>query len=449
MPAHVPTNPTGVVSTNGANLSFLSALQIQDRSFTPTLVEKYGDQMYTFLLDVFGKKVKTENETFYHYEKRRLLQPVQVASVTGGTTGATATVTFASGSHFNSGTQSPVRVGEVYMIAASGILGRVLTVNKGTASAHTATIAPLLSTQAFNPGANDWLLPQGQYLAGERSSKGDSIQPITDKVTNTVTEIREDYQITDKALMEKVEWQDPYTKQNYYRRLGTGDAEKRFLLTQELLTVFAEATTNTNVSSISKGTKGMLRQITDNGSDLSYTAASMAIADFQQVTRTLTFNGAAAELHHLADVYQYQEIQRLLFSTYPNGAIMWGSVGGSADAAAKYGFQSLAIDGFTFHFKKYAAFSPEWVWGVTPASTPNYRNYGVIIPQGFSTVVGQGSLPTISLRYMSVDNQEMAAWETGGLAPQNKTDVAELWNHMIAYRGVQVAAANQCVIFQA
>jgi len=445
MPAHVPNQPTNVGLSTGTNLAFLTALQIQDRSFIPTLVEKYGPEMYAFVLNMLGKKLKVENESFYHYEKRRLLAPVQVASVSGGTTGATAAVTIASGSHYDSGSKSPIRVGEVYMISASGILGKVLSVNKATASGHVANIAPLKSTQAFNPAANDFLLPQGRWLEGEGSDAQDGLSPITDKVTNTVTEIREDYRITDKAMMEKVEWQDPYTKQNYYRRLATGEAEKRFLLTGELLTVFGSNVTNTNIAS--KGTKGMLDQITTNGSDLSYTAASLAIADFQALTRTLTFNGAGSELHHLADVYQYQEIIKLLFTTYPNGAIQWGSVGGSADVAAKYGFQSLSIDGFTFHFKKYAPFSPEWVWGVAPASTPNYRNYGVIIPQGFSTVPGNANLPTICLRYQSVDGQEISAWETGGFAQGgNKTRVAEVWNHMVAYYGVQVAAANQCVI---
>lgn len=445
MAAHVPTQPTGVALSTGTNLSFLSGLQIQDRSFYPDLIEKYGTELYAFFLGITGKKVRTENETFYHYEKRRLMQPVQVASVTGGTAGATAAVTIAAGSHYDSGSKSPIRVGEVYMISASGILGKVLSVNKASAGAHVANIAPVKSAQAFNPAANDWLLPQGRYLEGENSSDQDGISPIVDKVTNTVTEVREDYRITDKALMEKVEWVDPYTKQNYYRRLATGDAEKRFLLTAELLTVFSDDVTNSNITS--KGTKGMLAQITSGGSDLSYTANSMAIADFQTMTRTLTFNGAAPELHHLADVYQYQEIQKLLFTTYPNGAIMWGSVGGSKEAAAAYGFQSLAIDGFTFHFKKYAPFSPEWVWGVAPASTPNYRNFGVVIPQGFSTVVGNNNLPTICLRYQSVNGQEVMAWETGAFADSNKTAAAEVKNHLLAYYGVQVTAANQCVIF--
>lgn len=445
MAAHVPAQPAVVSAT--ANKAFVSALGL-DRSFSKELVEKYGNELYTFVLDMLGKKTKTENETFYHYEGRRRMAAAQVASITGGgSAGVDCVATISAGSHYDSGKKSPGRIGEVVMISASGILGKITAIG-GADSAHTYTIKPLKATDTFAPGANDWLLFQGAQHVGEGSSKITSMQRIVDKISNTVTEIREDYRITDKAAMEKIEWS--LNGQQYYKYVGTQDAEKRFLNNRELLTVFSDVVTNTGITSNgTSGTKGMITQIASGGSDFSYAAGSAAITDFQKIGRELTFNGANSEIHFLQDIYQNQELMRLLFATYPNGAIQWGSVGGSGEVAAKYGFTSLTIDGFTYHFKKYAPFSPEWLYGVAPAATPNYRNYGVAIPQGFANTPMGKKVPTIALRYMEFAGKEINAWDTGGLAESNKTDVMELNNHFVGYYGVEVGAANQCVIFQA
>lgn len=450
MAAHVPTQPTQVFVSGGANRAFISNLNFIDRTFTNKLIEKYGAQSYTMILDAIGKKIKTDNRDFYHFESRKRHAAVQIASFTPATptAGQAVVVTISAGSHSDSGTKSPGRLGEKYMLSATGLMGTVTAKNTSVANAHTITITPSKSTDIFQPSNSDWLLALGLHDVGEASDAQETFNPLVDKISNTTTEIREDYLITDRAAMEKIEWADPRTGITNYRYYGTSEAEKRFLNNREFLTVFGDVVTNAPMTTAgSVGTKGMLTQIVAGGSDLGYTANSLAISHFQSMTRELTFNGASSEIHMLSDVYQFQEINKLLFTTYQSGAVIWDSVGGSRDAAARYGFSSLAIDGFSFHFKKYAPFSPEWVYGVYPAATPNYRNYGVAIPQGFSNVVGQSSLPTISLRYQPCANgQEVNAYEMGGLAEMNKTAKQELRNVAIGYYGVQVAAANQCVI---
>jgi hypothetical protein len=196
------------------------------------------------------------------------------------------------------------------------------------------------------------------------------------------------------------------------------------------------------------GTTGVIPQVQAGGSTLTYTAGSLnAITDVQAVTRDLQFNGAASEVHWLCDVYQHQELQSKLFTQYNQGAILWGSAGGSNEVAAKLGFSSYYIDGFNFHFKKYDNFQPEKIYGVAPA-TYKYKNYGLIIPQGFGNdPVSMQSTPTISLRYQEVPGKgEIHAYETGGLAGTPTSNKQDLHNVIIGHYGVQVAAANQCVI---
>jgi hypothetical protein len=249
--------------------------------------------------------------------------------------------------------------------------------------------------------------------------------------------------------MERLEVE--YDGQRYYRYAGSKEAEKMFLNHREKMLLFSRTVNNSNITTNGTvGTKGMLQQIVSGGSTLSYTAGSIDILKFQEVGRELTYNGASSEIHALQDIYQFDEVQRLLFAQYSGGGILWDSVGGSRDAAARYGFTSLAIGGFSYHFKKYSGFTPEHEYGVQPATAPAYRNYGLFIPQGFSNVVGNGSLPTIALRYQECPSGgEVNAYVSGGAAEDNKTGKQEIIHTAVGYYGVQVAAANHCVILDA
>lgn len=449
MAAHQPTIPSSVSIAGGTKLAFLSSLQVQDRSFLKDLLEVYGPESYLYLMELLGKKSKVENETFYHYQRKgKRFIAVQVASKTGGASaGVDCVVTIASGSHQNSGAESPLRVGEVVEISASGIMGKITAIDKSVASAHTATIKPLRTAETFGPANNDYLLFKGLQDVGEASSAFESQQSGSTKISNTVTQIREDYKITDKAAMEALEWE--VDGQKYYKYKGTKDAEIYFLNSVEDKLVFGVDVTNTGITvNGTNGSKGLVTQITAGGSDLGYTAGSLAITDFQSITRQLTFNGAAAEIHHLTDIYQYQEIMRSLFALYPQGAVLWDSVGGSEEAAAKYGFKSLNIEGFNFHWKKYAPFSPEWKYGVTPGTASNYKNYGLVIPVGGMRDPESGNtVSTFDICYQDIPNAgEINAYEWGGLARQNKNGDQVLYNTFITHKGLRLRAANQCVI---
>jgi hypothetical protein len=447
---HEASQPT--VISGGANRAFVSGLNIFDRSYSDKLVQKYGNEKYSQVLEMLGLKVKTENRDFYHYERRRRHASVKVASLSGGgSPGVNALVTVSSENHYDSGSKSPGRLGEVVQAGVTGILGKITAINVTTPNAHVYTIAPLRSTERFNPGAGDFLFFHGLQHIGEASTAQTAMQPLVDKITNSITEIREDYDITDKAAMEKIEWRDPDSGMTYYKYYGTSEAEARWLNNRELLAMFSVDVTNTGITSNGTvGTKGILDQVRAAGATLQYTPGSLAIFDWQRVSREMDFNGASAEAHVLSDTFQNQELNRSLFSAFDDGAVLWGSAGGSKEVAAKLGFSSFAIDGVTFHFKKYYGFTPEKMYGVAPTLTTAYRNYGLIIPQGYGTdPMTAQKLPTICLRYQEIKpGMEMNVYEYGGLAETNKTPEQKLSNVIVGHYGVQVQAANQCVIFQ-
>ena len=441
--------PSGFVNPGaGLTRGIVSDLSILKPQYYPKFINKYGAENYTMLLEMLGFKGQVKSQVIRHWENLgKLHQAVQVqANVTGATNGSAVTFTLTSGSHYDSGTKSPIRVGEVVEIASTGIQGKVVSVDKTSSGAHTATVRPLKSTQQFESAAvdgrldaNEWILFRGQAAVGEASSKGDAMIPRVEEVLNYVSEIREDWRVTDRAMIEEIWFGDNYS----YK--GLEDAVKRYMNNKEFTLMFGNDITNTNASATSKNTIGLLNQIENRGTGVSYTAGGLDRAKLHEITRVLDFNGGAVENHLLADVFLRQELDDELFDLYDAGAILWGTVGGNKEAAAMYGFGSITMDGYTFHIKKYLPFSPEAVYGATPTDH-QYKNYGIVVPmsQGRDPQTGE-RYNSIEITYNNVNGKDLHIWETGAFAKSPTNDIAELNVHHLCYAGMRVFGANRFV----
>jgi hypothetical protein len=457
-----PSYSQGAISSSQANRTLLNDLNIFDRSFEKNLVRKYGAENYAIVQMALGNSVveaKSDNRQFYHYEKRGLHQAVQVkAAVTAPSAGADVTVSIGNtsasaysndASYYSSTT--PLRVGEVVRIMSSGIEGQVKSITK-TSYPHTAVITPLKTSQAFTSAGSanllvsDYLLLRGAVNIGEASTVLDGMSPILDRVTNTTTEHRDDFTITDRASIEKNEV-DFGNGNYYYYYLAQDDMNRRYM--NNAFFKIMEGVSVNNLSNGTVGTLGVIPQVEANGTTIQYTSGSMAISDLHTVTRSLNFYGGTGEYHFLQDIYQKQEVADLLFGKYNNGAISYGSVGGSQEAAVSYGFNSFMIDGYTFHFFLNNMFSPEAVYHINPGSiTPEKRNYAILIPQKINSDAKTGKqFPSFQIIFQEVDGQRILTTETGMLAPQNKTTTANKTISMLSFPGVRVFAANQYCIF--
>jgi len=452
-------SPSGIASS-ATNRTLLNNLNIFDRSFEKNLVRIYGAENYAIVQMALGNSVmeaKSDNRSFYHYEKRGLHQSVtNNAAVVAPAAGAAVTVTLGTGSYYSSGTQSPIRVGEVVRVMTSGIEGQVTAINKGTANAHTATILPVVSTQAFvsagsaNLLAGEFLLLRGAVNIGEASTVLDGISPLLDRITNTTTEHRDDYTITDRADIEKNEV-DFGNGNFYYYYLAMDDMNKRYMNQAWFKMLEGVAIDNLGSYGGSVGTTGVIPRVAAAGSTIQYTASTgPTLANIHTLTRTLNFYGGAGEYHWLQDIYQRQAVNDLLFGSYNNGAIRYASVGGNEEASVSYGFNSFSIDGYTFHFFLNNGFSPEAVYQINPGSqVPDKRNYGLLIPQKINNDAKTGKqFPSFQVVFQEVNGQRVLTTETGMLAPSNKTTTAQKTISMLSYPGVRTFAANQYAIFQ-
>jgi hypothetical protein len=468
MPNSFPAYSQGAISSSATNRALLNDLNIFDRSFEKNLVRKYGAENYAIVQMALGNSVteaKSDNRLFYHYEKRGLHQAVSVkAAVVAPVAGADVTVTIGSSSastfandpsYYSS--SLPLRPGEVVRIMTSGIEGQVVSVSTGSYPL-TAVIRPLVSTQAFTSAGSanllvsDFLMLRGAVNIGEGSTVLNGMSPILDKITNTTTEHRDDFTITDRASIEKNEV-DFGNGNFYYYYLAQDDMNRRYM--NNAFFKIMEGVAVDNITG-TVGTTGVIPRVAAGGSTIQYTSGQFGgvsgtdMSNMQTITRSLNFYGGSGEYHFLQDIYQRQEVNNLLFGKYNNGAISYGSVGGSQEAAASYGFSSFMIDGYTFHFFLNNMFSPEAVYHINPgALTPEKRNYGVLIPQKINSDAKTGKqFPSFQIVFQEVNGQRILTTETGMLAPQNKTTTANKTLSMLSFPGVRVFAANQYAIVE-
>lgn len=429
----MPVLQPGGVSTS-INRQFVSDLSILKPQYYPQFIEKYGAQNYAQLLEALGMKATVPSKKFGHFESRgKLHDNVKVLSFTGGASaGATATVTIDPASINNS--KSPIRVGEVLENAKNGKQYKVTSV---TTYPNIFVMSPFDSTELINATlvAADFLLFRGISEAGEASTKFDSLTGLIEEKTFYTTEIREDFTITDRAKIEEL-WFE-VNGQPYYTYKGLDEAVRRFMNNKEFKLMFGKPQGAT-------GTSGLIPQV-EAGGQVTTWGNTFDIDDFHNLARLADFNGGAQEYHFLMDSYLRSAVDDALFAKYQNGSIVWASVGGSSEVAVKYGFDSLKIDGTTFHLKKYLPFNAEAVYGQTIGTAGYYARTGLLIPvkDGRDAQTGD-KVPSLRIVYNEVEpGKELKVWETGALAKVPTSDKMELNVHHMAYCGIQLFAVNQ------
>lgn len=454
-----------VISLPAANYELISDLNLLAPHYWKYFVQKYGDQNYTTWLSTWAGMESVEGREFFHFESlgKRMAAVTNKTAVNAPAAGATVTVAIATDDHWDSGTKSPIRVGETVALASNGIEGKVLTVNKTVDSAHTMTVRPLRADQAFASAGSANLLV-GEIIklrsnteAGEASSNIDPQMPIDERITNTTTEIRDDWTATDRAEMEAIFYD--YTddgsfgsagiargKQGAYTYRGLVEANKRYLNNVDLKLFFGGIQTNTGLNAGTVGTKGLVPEIVSRGTAVTYSLGSLNLGAIQAITAQMDVQGNPVMNQWLMDIFQRQEIDNTLFAQYPAGAFVWGQGTASQEASVGYGFQNFNIDGYMLQLKKQNIFNTEVLYGKTP-NVDQYRNFGIIIPQG--TVGNRGKrIPNVTVMYQEpmgggTISNGVKVWEYGGASPAANSATMIDTVSMICYKAIRASGLNQ------
>ena len=409
---------------------------------------------------------------FRSENRGKLITGVQADTGVAAAAGATITLTLAAGFHYNSGTQSPLRVGETVRVASTNVEGEILTVNSAVPNAFTFTVRPKISTQSLaSAGSGDFLASDvlifgGIMDAGEASSTNAPMIQLDEKYTNSITEMRETFSATDLAEMTEVYYTGGFSGDvpaggaqagtSLFTLKGLVKSNIRFKDDVEMKLMRGNIVNNSGLTTTtSVGSEGIIPKVLADGETVGYTPGNLDIAKIHEITRIMDVNGSVSENLWLQDIYQNQNFSDGLFAAYPAGAWVWGNNEKSEEAAINYGCKSISIDGYHFKVKKYRPFNTEFLSGVTP-TTDFFRNFGMICPQGETRDAKDASklYKNITIMYQNPPKggtvgNGIRVWQWGGASQNPTTGTMNDNVEMITYRGSRVAAANQFVIVQA
>jgi len=397
---------------------------------------------------------------------------VQSAGNVAAAAGATITLTLAAADHFNSGTESPLRVGETVRVASTNVEGQIIAINTTTPGAFTFNVRPKISTQALNSAGSgnylstDVLLFGGDMDAGEAS---DSINPLIhldEKYENNITEMRESWSATDLAEMTEVFYNSGASGNemaggaqagtSYFTYKGLVKSNQRFINNVEFKLMRGNIVNNSGLTTTSSvGSEGIIPKVLADGETIGYTPGTLDIAKLHEITRVMDVNGCANENVWLQDIFQRQNFSDGLFKEFPAGAYVWGSNEKSEQAAINYGVETLRIDGYMFKVKKYKQFNTEMTTGITPVND-YFRNFGMICPQGETRDAKDvtKAYKNITVMYQQppkggTTGNGIRVWQWGGGSQNPSTGSMVDHVETITYRGTRVCAANQFIIVQA
>ncbi len=466
--------PGNISLSGGVTRQLVSDLQLLTPQYYKNYVEKYGSEDFTWWLATYAGMEQVQNRDYFWFENRgKLISGVKAAGNVAAAAGATITLTLATDFHYNSGTQSPLRVGETVRVASTNVEGEILSVNSTVPNAFTFTVRPKISTQSLASAggggsflSTDVLIFGGIMDAGEASGTNASMIQLDEKYTNSITEMRETFSATDLAEMTEVYYTGGFSGDvpaggaqagtSLFTLKGLVKSNIRFKDDVEMKLMRGNIVNNSGLTtSSSVGSEGIIPKVLADGETVGYTPGNLDIAKIHEITRIMDVNGCVSENLWLQDIYQNQNFSDGLFAAFPAGAWVWGTNEKSEEAAINYGCKSIAIDGYHFKVKKYRPFNTEYLTGVTPA-TDQFRNFGMICPQGETRDSKDASKVYKNITIMSQNpprggtiGNGIRVWQWGGASMNPTTGTMNDNVEMITYRGTRVAAANQFVIVQA
>lgn len=453
--------PGSVAYPSGITTAVFNDLNFVIPDYIPGLIAKYGNSSYMLAMEILGntnvEQVNTTTNTFSHFEKGRIYgSGLVAANVTSSVAGAAINITLKSPESYNNGatgTQSPFLLNQTVKIRSNGRKFKVTNITR-TTGAFVIEATPLgnytliTGTSGTTLNAGEGLETFGNQLAGQSSDSQGTQQQKLYRYDNTATVLRASVKASDLAGMNKT--QIDFGGGNFYEPYLAVKA----MNTQMMMNIedaVMEGVPYSNISDTT-GTVGILPDVQARGSEVDYITGSFAIGDFQNLTNVLDANGGPREYHFLQDLLQRQDINNLLFGAYRNGAISYGSVGMSQEAAVSYGFKGFSTDTFDFHFHRYKGFTAQAVFGYTPTQGDYRANFGFAVPQGV-TVDAKDSETRPYMQFVYQQNPDIPAgqriysWELG-YTKATKTSAAENKYEQISYVGSRVTAAEQFAILK-
>ena len=397
----------------------------------PTL----GRDSYIMKAEASGASKYTPNAKFRQWEDANKPQPAfQVKEAVNGAAGTAITVTLTAASHLAAGKLSPIAEGFFFVDDSTGIEYEVRSVNKTTAGAHTASIAPTVAADVPSVTTDSFFKLVGRPAKDEDSDIMDGYYRSYGEIERQLTIIRTDKTYSDLSKFEVLK----YGGQSFYNLdIDNLDSDHIFATEHEMM--FGRVRDNVqSAGNRNVAHQGMLTQIQASGYDLtSYSTINPSF--WQDIARANDADGWTNEYDILADsefYFAYQDyLQNYVGS---NGSVVYGKFDENQNELnLSFNFGSVNIYDVKYNVKKYAYFNSSRTHGADPG-TGYLAGSAVFIPQGTFVHPDVGRLRYFTVRYMSDrDGGSRVFYDTdGALFGKNTHRRAEV--SLTSYKGLEM-----------
>ena len=444
----------------------IGTLLDQNKDFViPQLVETYGDQGITGMLKLTGaiNAGGTSDEVRYHEVGRRH-RTVSVTA-TGSKSGDQTTIAFAA----DSTDSIPFGANDVLMDSADG--RRYIVISIDTTDPGTADAAVVASLDGEDAVANatstrNWVVLGNLYGQGQEQPSHFTDSDIV-KRQNPFMIVKDRYQVNGSQAT-NIGWVDTGGGEYRWFMYGEQEARKRFEDRREMMMLFAETgsatdiTTNSGSHSVNAmveqgtGSEGYISAVENRGIVVSNANANPldSFAEFDDIILELDKNGATSEYAMYLNRKQDLAIDDMLASGISTGvtaglAGQFGAFNNDADMAVKLGFKSFTRGGYTFHKHDWKLLNDPTLLGAS-----NYLQ-GAMVPMSQVADARTGvKAPALAMYYKEANgyNREMEHWVTGGgvLGHTNNGDAGRdvATFHYRSEIALVTRAANQHVIIK-
>jgi len=476
IPSGMLIKPSSVqVATNENYVSALTATagQFRQRDVSEKLVKRYGEQGITGLMELMGSKAPTSNTTFEHYEETFVHHSItaQFSSASANNT-AEVTLTLQSNSYnedfIGTDDYSAVRPGDI-LRDKDGDMWYVISSQMPSASTRTVKVHSIDGANQAKSGTGD---DYEFVIIGNAHPEGgiqpDGLSPLIYEYSNKCMILKESFEVTGSEATNivyvKVDNEKMGSGYVWYLK-GEADTYKRFLDYSEIMMMLGEDITNATLEGVNttfesgtaqsnaglRGTQGLLPWIESNGQSMDLGSASITMADFDAMIKSLDKYRGAKEYAMYSGINLSLDIDDLLAAqgAYAAGGANYGAFQNNKNMALNLGFNSFTRGGYTFHKKTYDLFNHPRLLGATGF---NYNGYGVMIPMDMQKDAKSGdSIPSLRIRYKAANgySRDMEHWLTGSAVLANKTNTQDvLQSHYRCERGFEGFAANRYMLIK-
>jgi hypothetical protein len=419
------------MATGAGNIdrTFLSTVSftntLEQREILKDVLDIYDEEASMLdILDWTGKAKATAQTEYFTVQNNFLYATATVkTTTTAGSAGASASIVCTGA------TSVKPLVGEL-MLFANGVIGYVSAVDSATD--FTITVKPVNSADIIPAVSSSSKLAFMSNAYAEGTSSNQMRKSDLVKRSNKLQIFKTKTSITDIAYGSKIEVE--FKGKPYYFLKQQHDAYLKHRMDILYSILFGrESAGLTDAAGNAINTTRGLRDTIVNAGGISSSVASagtIALTDLAALSRLMDANRCPSEylLWAGADFDNQFDTNVSAATQFVNGAINYGSFGGSKEVAINLGINSFYAYGRTLHKKRLNALSHPQVSSIGGATTFSKEAY--LVPAGKIKVEqGGGQVDRMQVRYLEMPeglNSRFREKMLGGLAPVPTSDTDTL-----------------------